>query len=76
MFEYECLGCKKKYYSSIEYSLMYNENRRCKVCGDSIFYSIESLKPYFKKIKWLKREYKSLEDYINYGSENHEKKEM
>ena len=55
---------------------MYNENRRCKVCGDSIFYSIESLKPYFKKIKWLKREYKSLEDYINYGSENHEKKEM
>jgi|GEM_PF-6787528 len=63
MYEYECLGCGKKYYSSVEYSRMKESWKYCDVCGDYIFYSVDELKN--RPEDWLKREYGALEKILN-----------
>jgi len=65
MYEYECQNCGKKYYSSAEFSQMYEKERFCDECGYVIFYSVEELKNWFDNEEWLKKEYSELEKTIN-----------
>jgi len=64
MYEYECLGCGKKFYSSVEYGRMREENKFCDECHDVIFYTPEELAAYKNDKKWLEREYGALEKLI------------
>jgi len=65
MYEYECLGCGKKYYSAVKFSDMYEKDRICGECGDYIFYSPEELILHKDNEKWLKKEYSVLEKLLN-----------
>ena len=63
MYEYVCLGCGRKFYSATEYSMM-EGSKKCDICGDYIFYSVEELQEHFDDKEWLKREYNELEKII------------
>ena len=68
MYEYVCLGCGKKYYSATEYSRL-NGSKKCDVCGDYIFYTVEELQEHFDDEEWLEREYSELEKIVK-GDKN------
>ena len=67
MYEYECLGCGKKYYFSVEYKNLIN--KFCDECGDYIFYTVEELKEHFDNEEWLKEQYSELEKIVK-GDKN------
>ena len=64
MYEYECLGCGKKFYSTAEYSQL-KGYKKCDACGDYIFYSVDELIKHFNEEEWLKQEYEALEKIIH-----------
>ena len=59
MFEYECLGCGKKYYSTVTYDLL--DDYKCDYCNDIVFYSVDELKNQFHRSNtWFKEQYNLL----------------
>ncbi len=64
MYEYECIRCGKKSYSSSEYSYLKKKYKYCDNCGDYIFYSQREIERHRDYKGWLERESSALEKFI------------